>query len=126
MNQEGPINLQAVAAGLTALWSPQVVAKVNDQFVKVAKVRGDLAWHSHENEDELFLVLSGRLTLEFEDRPAVVLGPGEIHVVPKGVRHNPLADEECLIALVEPTGTRHTGEVVMSKTRSIAEQLGAA
>lgn len=111
------------ASRLEALWSPRVLARVNDQYVKVAKVKGTLAWHAHANEDELFYVLKGRLRLEFEDAPAVELGPGEMHVVPRGVRHNPVADEECLILLVETVTTLHTGEVVTEKTRSIAEQL---
>jgi mannose-6-phosphate isomerase-like protein (cupin superfamily) len=87
-------------------------------------VHGEFVWHAHADEDELFLVLRGRLRLDFEDRPAVTLGPGECYVVPRGVRHRPVADDEVWLALVEPVGTLHTGDVVTARTRSIAEQLG--
>jgi mannose-6-phosphate isomerase-like protein (cupin superfamily) len=111
-----------LAASLTELWSPRVVAEVDDAYVKVAKVQGSLAWHSHENEDELFFVLRGRLRLEME-AGAVELGAGEMFVVPKGVRHHPVADDECLVMLIERKTTLHTGDVVTAQTRSIAEQL---
>ena len=101
-----------------------MVGRLNGQYLKVARVRGEFVWHAHAGEDELFLVLGGRLRLDFEDRPAVTLGPGECHVVPRGVRHRPVAEEETWIALVEPAGTLHTGDVVTERTRSIAEQLG--
>jgi ligand-binding SRPBCC domain-containing protein len=89
-----------------------VVAQVNDQYVKVARVHGEFVWHDHAGEDELFLVLRGRLRLDFEDRPAVTVGPGECYVVPRGVRHRPVADDETWVALVEPASTRHTGDEV--------------
>ncbi len=111
-----------VAASLTEFWSPRVVAEVDDSYVKVAKVKGTLAWHSHDNEDELFLILKGRLRIEFEDG-AVELNEGESFVVPKGVRHNPVAEEECHILLIERKTTLHTGTVVTEKTRSLQEQL---
>lgn len=117
------VNLRRAAAALTEYWSPRVVGRVNDQYVKVAKGKGELAWHDHADEDELFLVLEGELTIEFEDR-RVILGPGDIHVVPRGVRHNPVCDEECLIALIETVTTRHTGDIEVAATRSIDEQLG--
>ena len=91
---------RAIAAALTEYWSPRVIAELDDCYVKVAKLRGSLVWHSHDNEDELFHVLAGSLRIEMDDR-TVVLGPGDICVVPKGVRHNPLADEECLVMLIE-------------------------
>jgi len=100
-----------------------VVAQVADQYVKVARVHGDFPWHAHENEDELFLVLEGSLVLEFEDADSVPLGPGDVYVVPAGVRHRPVADQPCSIALIEPMSTLHTGDVESSMTKSIAEQL---
>ncbi len=112
-----------IAASLTELWSPRVVAEVDDAYIKVAKVQGSLAWHSHENEDELFLVLKGHLRIEMEDS-VVELNEGEMFVVPKGVPHNPVAERECHLMLIERKSTLHTGEVVTAKTRSIAEQLG--
>ena len=120
----GAVDLAAAAAALPDLWSPRVVGRVNDQYVKVARVHGEFVWHAHAAEDELFLVLRGRLRLDFEDRAAVTLGPGECHVVPRGVRHRPAADEEVWLALVEPVATRHTGDVLTDRTRSLAEQLG--
>jgi len=111
-----------VATSLTELWSPRVVAEVDDSYVKVAKVQGSLAWHSHESEDELFLILKGHLRIEME-AGNVELDEGEMFVVPKGVRHNPVAEQECLLMLVERKATLHTGDVVMEKTRSLAEQL---
>lgn len=117
-----PVNLEAAAGALTELWSPKVVARVGDQYVKVAKVLGDFVWHAHEHEDELFLILRGRLRIQFEDGE-VTLGPGDVYVVPAGVRHNPVADEECRLALMEPVQTKHTGDVVTDRTRSIDEQL---
>ncbi len=114
----------AVAAALTEYWSPRVIAGVDDSYVKVAKVKGTLTWHSHDREDELFLVLKGTLRIEMEDQ-TVTLNAGELFVVPKGMRHNPIADDECHILLFERKSTAHTGEVVMDRTRSIAEQLGS-
>jgi mannose-6-phosphate isomerase-like protein (cupin superfamily) len=114
-----------IAASLTELWSPRVVAEVDDAYIKVAKVQGSLAWHSHDNEDELFLVLKGHLRIEMEGN-VVELNEGEMFVVPKGVRHNPVAEHECHIMLIERKSTLHTGSIVTEKTRSLAEQLRPA
>jgi len=111
-----------VAASLTELWSPRVIGEVDDAYIKVAKVQGSLAWHSHEEEDEMFLVLKGRLRIEMENG-SVEVDEGEMFVVPKGVRHNPVAAEECHLLLVERKSTLHTGSVRTEKTRTIAEQL---
>jgi mannose-6-phosphate isomerase-like protein (cupin superfamily) len=116
------VSPRQLAAALTELWSPRVVAEVDDAYIKVARVQGTLAWHSHENEDELFYVLKGHLRIELEDR-TVELTEGEMFVVPKGVKHNPVADDECHLLLVERKTTQHTGEVITDKTRSVAEQL---
>lgn len=117
------MNLKERAAALNEYWSPVVVGRVNEQYVKVAKVKGTLAWHKHDAEDELFLVLDGRLTIEYEGGRRVELGPGDCHVVPRGTLHNPQCDAECLIALVEPVTTEHTGDVTTGKTKPIARQL---
>lgn len=105
-------------------WSPRVVGRVNDQFIKVAKLKGTLAWHQHDDEDELFYIVKGRLVIEYEDSQ-VELSEGDFHVVPKGMIHNPVAEEECWIALIESVTTKHTGDVIIDKTKSIEEQLGA-
>jgi mannose-6-phosphate isomerase-like protein (cupin superfamily) len=116
------VNLKAAAGELEELWSPRVVAQVAEHYVKVAKVQGEFVWHAHEGEDELFLVLKGSLRIQMEDGE-VTLGAGDIFVVPAGVRHNPVADEECWLALIEPAQTKHTGDVVTDRTRSIDEQM---
>jgi mannose-6-phosphate isomerase-like protein (cupin superfamily) len=117
-----PISPQHLAAALTELWSPRVIAEVDDAFVKVAKLHGSLGWHAHADEDELFFVLSGHLRIEMEVG-AVELDEGGLFVVPKGVRHNPIADDECQVMLIERKSTLHTGDIVNDKTRSVAEQL---
>jgi mannose-6-phosphate isomerase-like protein (cupin superfamily) len=113
-----------IAASLTELWSPRVIGEVDDAYVKVAKLRGSLGWHRHEGEDEMFLVLQGQLRIELEgEAGAVDLGEGQMFVVPKGVQHNPVAERECLVLLIERKSTLHTGDRVTEQTRSIAEQL---
>ena len=116
------VSPERIATALTELWSPRVIAELDDSFVKVAKVQGSLAWHSHDNEDELFFILKGSLRIEMEER-TVVLRQGEAFVVPKGVRHNPVAENECHIMLIERKTTLHTGTEVSDKTRSLADQL---
>lgn len=116
------VSPRRIAAGLTELWSPRVVAELDDSYVKVAKVQGTLAWHAHDDEDELFFILGGTLRIEMEDR-SVVLHEGDTFVVPRGTRHNPVAEEECLIMLIERKSTKHTGSEVTAKTRSLDEQL---
>ncbi|MCO5732849.1 cupin domain-containing protein [Rhizobium sp. SSA_523] len=108
---------------VTELWSPKVVGRVNDQFIKVAKIKGQIAWHKHDDEDELFLVVKGHLKIQFEAGLETVLREGEFCVVPKGVLHNPVADEECWIVLIETVTTKHTGDVVTPMTKSIESQL---
>jgi mannose-6-phosphate isomerase-like protein (cupin superfamily) len=124
--QQAPISLELACSALKELWSPRVVGQVNNQYIKVAKVLGEFPWHSHEHEDEMFLVLRGVLSIgrAEEDGGPVSVRPGEFFVVPRGVRHNTSAAEETWIALIETTTTLHTGSEQTSLTRSIAEQLG--
>ena len=100
---------------IDALWTPKIVAQVGDTQVKLAKIQGTFDWHSHESEDELFLVLDGRLKLEFRDRE-VWLERGQLCVVPRGVEHRPVAPEEVHIMLIEPAGTRNTGDEETERT----------
>lgn len=116
------VNPLALAHALTELWSPRVVAEIDDSYVKVAKVRGELPWHAHDQEDELFFVLSGRLRIRMHAY-TVELGPGEAYVVPKGVLHQPQADDECCLMLIERKTTAHTGTTVTAYTRSLDDQL---
>jgi len=118
-----PVSFLAALEGVTEHWSPKVVGRVNDQYVKVAKVRGELAWHKHDDEDELFQVLRGRLRIQFEGGAETALEAGEFCVVPRGVLHNPVAEEECWIVLIETTTTKHMGDVETPLTRSIEHQL---
>jgi mannose-6-phosphate isomerase-like protein (cupin superfamily) len=119
-----PVSPRQVAATLSQFWSPKVVGEVDDAYIKVAKVKGTFTWHSHADEDELFYVLCGQMRIEMEDK-TVDLREGDMYIVPKGVRHNPSAAEECHVLLIERKTTLHTGDVVTEQTRSIAEQLGA-
>jgi mannose-6-phosphate isomerase-like protein (cupin superfamily) len=117
--------LHEIAASLDELWSPRVVGEINDAYVKVAKVQGTFGWHHHADEDELFLVLAGQLRIELRDG-AIDLAEGGMFIVPRGVEHNPIAERECLLMLVERKSTLHTGNVVNARTRSIEEQLRPA
>jgi len=109
------IDLALKLASFDEPWSPRVVASVNDCEIKLVKLRGEFLWHSHAQEDELFLVLSGRLRMRFRDREEV-LEAGQMIVVPRGVEHNPVAEPECSVLLVEPKGTLNTGDVVNERT----------
>lgn len=117
------MNLRAEAERLDKYWTPRVVGRINDQYVKVAKLKGELAWHKHDNEDEMFLVLKGQLRIEYEDREPAQLSAGDFHIVPRDVMHNPVCEEECLVALIEPATTKHTGELLIDRTVSIEDQL---
>ena len=125
-NHVAPISLEHECAALPELWSPRVLAQVNDQYLKVARVLGEFPWHTHEAEDELFFVLKGALTIGRApgDGGPVTLHPGEVFVVPRGVRHNTSAVEETWIALIETVTTQHTGGEHTPLTRTIAQQLG--
>ena len=116
------ISLDEKFASITDYWQPRIVGELNGQHVKVAKVRGEFLWHHHEHEDELFLVHRGTLRLEFRDR-TLTLGPGEMTIVPRGVEHRPIADEEVELVLFEPAGTLNTGNVVNERTVATPERL---
>jgi mannose-6-phosphate isomerase-like protein (cupin superfamily) len=90
-------------------WSPKVVARLNDYAVKVVKLKGEFVWHSHPETDELFLVVEGTLVIQLRDGD-VVVGPGQLYVVPKGVEHRPVAEGDVSVVLVEPEGTVNTGD----------------
>ena len=104
------INLAAKLSSFDETWVPKIVGELNGQYVKVAKFEGEYIWHSHENEDELFLVVNGSVQVHFRDR-VVALGPGELCIVPRGVEHKPVAKELASVVLFEPVATRNTGSV---------------
>ena len=109
------INLGEKLGLIEERWSPKIVAELNDSYVKVVKLEGEFVWHKHENEDELFFVVSGRLLMRFRDCE-IRLEPGELIVVPRGVEHMPVAPEEVHVMLVEPKTTLNTGETVSDRT----------
>jgi mannose-6-phosphate isomerase-like protein (cupin superfamily) len=110
------VNLEGELARFQELWSPKVVGAVNDFQVKLVKLKGEFVWHAHEAEDELFLVLRGTLRLQLRDQE-VLVGPGELVVVPHGVEHRPVADEEVHVLLLEPGSTVNTGTAGGERTR---------
>jgi mannose-6-phosphate isomerase-like protein (cupin superfamily) len=115
-------NLAAAFARFSDTWSPKIVGEVNDAHVKLAKLKGEFIWHTHEHEDELFLVVKGRLRLRLRERD-ILLNEGEFFIVPKGVEHLPVADEECHVLFLEPKTTLNTGNVVNERTVRELERL---
>ena len=113
-----PINLADKLATFSDHWQPRVVGQFNGHDLMVVKVKGEFVWHKHDDTDDFFLVLSGRIRIQLRDGD-VTLGPGEIFVVPKGVEHCPVADEEAHVLLIEPQGTPNTGDAATSAARRV-------
>jgi mannose-6-phosphate isomerase-like protein (cupin superfamily) len=109
------INLAEKFSRFQDRWSPKVVGDLNENYVKLVKLQGDFTWHHHDNEDELFLVVRGRMRMGLREGD-VELSEGEIFIVPKGVEHRPAAEEECWVLLIEPKTTLNTGNVVNERT----------
>jgi mannose-6-phosphate isomerase-like protein (cupin superfamily) len=116
------INLKEKLSKFSDHWNPRIIGELNGQHVKLAKFKGEFVWHSHENEDELFLVVKGRLLMKFRDRD-VWLEEGEMIVVPAKVEHQPVAPEEVHVLLFEPMSTLNTGNVTEERTRKNLEQI---
>lgn len=116
------VNFASALGEVTEYFTPRVVGQVNDQYVKVAKLKGEFVWHDHPDEDEMFIVIYGRLQIHFEDWE-VILGPGDFCIVPKKIRHKPVAEEECGIVLIETVTTRHTGDIETPMTVAIDAQF---
>jgi len=110
------VNIAQKLSLFSEYWTPKIVAGFNGNDVMVVKVKGEFNWHSHPDTDDFFLVLAGKLTIRLRDRD-VVLGPGELYVVPKGVEHCPVADEETHLLLIEPAGTPNTGDDATAATK---------
>jgi mannose-6-phosphate isomerase-like protein (cupin superfamily) len=102
------INIAQKLTQINEHWSPNIIGELNGQHVKLAKLKGEFVWHHHQNEDELFLVIEGNLKIEFRDK-TVELAPGEICIIPKGVEHKPIAEQEVSVLLFEPATTLNTG-----------------
>jgi mannose-6-phosphate isomerase-like protein (cupin superfamily) len=116
------IDIAEKLASFSDLWSPKVVARLNDYEVKVVKVKGEFVWHTHEDTDELFLVIEGNLTIQLRDGD-VHLGPGQLYVIPRGVEHCPIADEETHALLLEPKGVVNTGDAGGAMTATYDDSL---
>lgn len=116
------INLKEKLSKVHEHWSPKIIGELNDSYVKAVKFTGEFVWHHHDNEDELFLVVQGRLRMKFRDRE-VIVQPGEFIIVPKGVEHLPVADEEVHVILLEPKTTLNTGNVRNERTLVELERL---
>lgn len=116
------VNLLQKFSLFTEQWSPKIVGELNGQHIKLAKVEGPFIWHQHEIEDELFLIVKGTLHMEFRDE-TIILNEGEFLIVPRGVEHRPVANEEVWILLFEPVTTLNTGNVVDEKTKQELERL---
>ncbi|WP_085832378.1 cupin domain-containing protein [Clostridium merdae] len=113
------VNMEEKLSAFYDYWSPKIVGELNDTYIKLVKLKGEFVWHSHENEDELFLVIRGSLVMRLRNED-VVLNEGEFFVVPKGVEHMPIAEDEVHVMLIEPKTTLNTGNVKNERT---VEQL---
>lgn len=105
----GKINLKEKLSLFSEHWSPKVISELNDYQIKLVKIQGDFVWHNHSETDELFLVIEGKMKIEFKNK-TIELNKGELYVVPKGIEHRPYAEDECQIMLIEPRGVVNTGE----------------
>lgn len=110
------VNLEQKFSLFSEQWTPKIVGEANDQYIKLAKTQGEMIWHKHDEEDELFLVVKGKLTIQLRGGEDVELNAGEFYIVPKGVEHCPRSEEETHILLIEPKSTAHTGETVSERT----------
>lgn len=114
-----PIDLAGKLAAFTEAWQPRTVSLYNGHDVMVAKLRGEYHWHVHPDTDDFFLVLHGQLEIDLEDGSTVSLAPGQLYVVPRGVRHRPRAAQEAHILLIEPTGTPNSGDPLTAAPRRL-------
>ncbi len=118
------MNLKEAFLSVDNYFSPRIIGEVNDQYIKVVKIKGqEVPWHNHENEDELFYVEKGTLLIEIENQSDRVLKKGDLFVVKKGKNHRVSSKKECLIMLIEPKTTEHTGNVKSSITKSVDQQF---
>ena len=116
------VNIEKKLAQVNDYWQPTIVGELNADYIKVVKFRGEFLWHHHENEDEMFLVVKGTMRMKFRERD-VLVGPGEFIIVPKGVEHMPVAENEVHVVLIEPRTTLNTGNVRNERTRETLARL---
>jgi len=117
------MNLKSELLNVDKYFSPRIIGEVNDQYIKVAKIKGqEVPWHNHDNEDELFYIVEGSLLLEIENQQNFILQKGDLYVVKKGTNHRVSSENECLVMLIESKTTEHTGKVKSEITKTIEEQ----
>lgn len=116
------VNIAEKLALFTEHWSPKIVGELNGQHVKLAKLKGEFVWHKHDEEDELFFVLKGVLKMEYRDK-TIVLHENEFLIVPRGVEHKPVADEEVAVLLFEPASTLNTGNIENERTKHVLDRI---
>ena len=117
MNKIKPINIMKKFSLFNEKWTPKIIAELNDQLVKVCKLKNDFVWHSHENEDELFMVFKGTLFIDFRDGSTAEVNEGEIIIIPKGIEHRPYTNGDIVFNLLfEPKTTMHTGNIKSNMT----------
>ena len=116
------INLKEKLSGVTDYWTPKIVGELNDAYVKLVKLRGEFVWHHHEHEDEMFLVVAGTLRMSFRDGEKIIK-PGEFIIVPRGVEHMPVADDDVHLVLFEPKTTLNTGNIENERTHRELERI---
>lgn len=120
------VNLEEKFSSFDEYWSPRIAGEINDTYVKLAKLSGEFMWHKHDNEDEMFLVVKGVLRMKIRENGSereVVIHPGEYLIVPKGMEHLPIADEEAHVVLLEPKSTLNTGDIVNERTRAEPQSI---
>ena len=116
------INIQEKFKLFSDFWSPKKIGELNGQQILLAKIKGEFIWHAHEHEDELFMIIKGSLMIEFRDKK-IELNEGEIYIIPKGVEHKPIAQEEVHVLLFEPLDIKHTGNVMSDLTVETFENI---
>ena len=116
------VNLAEKLAQFKEHWNPKIVGEVNDCYVKVVKFKGEFVWHHHDHEDEMFLVVKGRFVMKLKDRD-IQLEPGEFIIIPRGVEHMPVAEEEVEIVLIEPKTTLNTGNIKSARTVEVLQHI---
>ena len=116
------VNIAEKLSQINDYWNPRIVGKLNGQHVKLTKANGEFVWHKHDNEDEMFLIISGNFTMELRDK-TISVEPGEFIIIPKGVEHKPVANGEVHLMLFEPASTLNTGNVMNEFTRETLEKI---
>jgi mannose-6-phosphate isomerase-like protein (cupin superfamily) len=116
------VNVYQKLALISGYWDPKIVGELNEQYVKLVKFKGEFVWHKHDNEDEMFFVLKGSFKMEFRDK-TLYINENEFIIIPKGVEHKPVADEEVSVMLFEPATTLNTGDKINELTKNMLERI---